>query len=496
MGTDSSFSSPLRLFAENPVAVLSQLRQGYVDYMGWAADQVTDEHLLYALKSGLIDECAQAFPDPRLEPEIPTRVLLAACVAGAFQGEYALSQAGPALTSPAVLSALGLNVQWLAPGEGLSRRGTQEEAVFHGDTLRKLLGQIAACDRTAERRPGESLLTWWNERVGPAFLRRGGGGTGAWIRDCTKLLVNLENPRYEGSDAVTDEEGTPIRGYKLALLSSLIDTGRVIVRLGCDSVRPADLTVARSLIGEGTPLERGDTLLEDRGLVDGAEISCLKRDLGVDTVFGLKKNWLSTRLALSLLRQEPCYWEAHPTRPAQQIQRVENIGGPWQECTVPLNACVVRERDEKEPDGYRHWVFGTTNVSRSARGIVREYGTRSECEEDHRQVKGPNWEMDEFTSTRLVEILFHILVVLFAYNLAQVYGQTQVGQRFAGKTKRARQREVRRERQMRVVLIVGSYYAVLPQLDVAEVLLEVEGAPKERLRQRVKELKAARTSGK
>ena len=56
-----------------------------------------------------------------------------------------------------------------------------------GDTLRKLLGQIAACDRQAGRRPGESLLIWWNAAVGPAFLRRAGGGTGAWIRDCTKL---------------------------------------------------------------------------------------------------------------------------------------------------------------------------------------------------------------------------------------------------------------------------------------------------------------------
>jgi hypothetical protein len=496
MASDFGFSSPLRLFTEDPAAVLEQLRQGYVDYLGWAADQVTDEHLLYALKSDLIEECARAFPDPRLEPEIPIRVLLAACVAGAFQGEYALCQAGPALHSPALLAELGLNVQWLAPGDGMSRRGTGEQAVFHGDTLRKLLGQIAACDWQAGRRSGESLLIWWNAAVGPAVLRRAGGGTGAWIRDCTKLLVSLQNPRYEGSDAVTDEDGTPIRGYKLALLSSLIDTGRVIVRLEFDSVRPADITVARSLIGEGTPLERGDTLLEDRGLVDGAEISCLKRDLGVDTVFGLKKNWLSYRLSLSLLRPQACYWDEHPTRPGQQIQRVETIGGPWEECTVPLNACVVRERDEKEPEGYKYWGFATTNVERSARGIVRDYGARSECEEDHRQTKGPNWEMDEFTSTRLVEILFHVLIVLFAYNLAQVYGQTEAGQRFAGKTKRARQREVRRERVARWVVVAGPYYAVLEEWEVAEVLLEVEGAPKARLRELIQRQKVARQASK
>jgi hypothetical protein len=496
MGTDTGFASPLRLFSENPVAVLERLRQGYVDYMGWAADQVTDEHLLYALKSGLLDECAAAFPDPRLAPEIPIRVLLAACLAGAFQGEYALSQAGPALTSPAVLAELGLNVQWVAPGAGLSRRGTEADGVFHSDTLRKLLGQIADADHKAGRRRGESLLRWWNETVGRALLQRAGGGTGAWIWDCTKLLVNLDNPRYEGSAVTKDEDDQPIRGYKLALLSSLIDSGRVIVQVGWESVRPADITVGRPLLQGDTPLEAGDTLLHDRGLIDGALITCLKRDLGVDVVFGLKKSMLSYRTALALMRREASYWKAHPTRKGQEIQRVENIRGPWTECAVPLNGCVVRERDSREPDGYRYYVFATTHLQRSARGIVRDYGCRSECEEDHRQIKGPNWEMDEFHSTALVEVIFHVLMVLWAYNLAQVYGETEAGQRFAGKTKRARQREVRRERELRVVVIAGGEYAVLPHWEVADVLLEIEGAPKERLRQRVRELKREDTAGK
>jgi Transposase DDE domain len=489
MASDTGFTSPLRLLSQNPEEVLARLRQGYVEYLGFAADQVTDLHVLYALKSGLLEECARAFPDPRLDPEIPIEVLLTASVAGAFQGEYALCQSGPALHSPALLAQLGLNVAWLSAGEGLSRRGTQEQSVFHPDTLRKLLRQIAALDREAGRRPGESLLSWWNETVGPAFLRRAGGGSGAWILDCTKLLVNLDNPRYEGSDVTKDEDGNPIRGYKLALLSSLIDTGRVIVRLGWDSVRSGDTTVALPLVQGESVLARGETLLKDRGLIDGKTITCLKRDVGVDTVFGLKSNMLSYRLALA--RVSPHRWEAHPTRKGQEIQRVEGIEGPWEECEVGLNACVVRERDEKEPDGYEYWVFGTTNLDRSGRGIIRDYGTRSECEEDHRQTKGPDWEMDEFLSTALVEILFHVLIVLFAYNLCQVYGQTEAGERFAGKTKRARQRELRRERVRYWVVIAAPYYAILADWAVSEVLLEVEGAAKERLRGVVQRQKAA-----
>ena len=124
----------------------------------------------------------------------------------------------------------------------------------------------------------------------------------------------------------------------------------------------------------------------------------------------------------------------------------------------------------------------TRNLARSAVGTIRDYGARSECEEDHRQTKSPDWEMDEYTSTRLVEILYHVLMVLWAYNLCQLYGQTAAGERFAGKTKRARQREARREREMRLVVVAGSQYAVLEWGVVAAILLEVEGAAKERLR--------------
>jgi Transposase DDE domain len=491
--------TPLFLLTENPEAVLSRLREGWIDYLEGANDQFTDLHVRAALQSGLLQECAAGFPDPRQQPEIPALVLLSASVAGAFQAEYALSQAGCALHSAALLAELGLNVAWLTPGEGLSRRGTQQQAVFHADTLRKLLGQIAAADRAAGRSPGASLLDWWNEAVGPAFLRRAAARPGVWILDTTKVLVNLLNPRYEGSDTGRDEGGNPIRGYKLGLLSTLIDAGRLIARLEFDGVRAGDGPLTQRLVTERPPLERGDTLLEDRGLLDGEVISCLKRDLGVDVVVPLKRDMLAYRLACWKAGARPHSWQEHPTRARQELQRVDDIGGPWEACQVALNAAVVREHDpthrEAHVDGYRYWVFATTNRDRSGRGIVRDYTARSECEEDHRQTKGPNWELDEFTSTSLVEILFHVLVVLFAYNLCQWYGQTEAGQRFAGKTKRARQRELRQQKARAFIVVAGPYYAVLPELEVAEVLLEVEEGPRERLRALIRRQKAARKVG-
>jgi hypothetical protein len=225
-------------------------------------------------------------------------------------------------------------------------------------------------------------------------------------------------------------------------------------------------------------------------------------DLSVGAVMGLAGTiaaLVATQGGDSAAAARPAWrWEPHPSRPKQEITLVKAIGegSLWEELTVPIHGCVVRERDERQPDGYQYWVFGTTNLALTASGIIRSYEARSECEEDHRQIKGPQWELDEFTSTKQVEILFHVLMVLLAYNLCQVYGQTQAGQRFAGKTKRARQRELRREGTRRLVVIAGPYYAVLEELDVAEVLLEVEGEPKERLRGVVRRLKDARKAGK
>jgi hypothetical protein len=500
MAADPPFVSPLLLLQENPEAVLAALREGWIDHLGLAGDQVTDEHVGYALRSGLLAECAATFPDPRCEPEIPIAVLLTASVTGAFQGEYALSQAGCALHSPVLLAELGLNAAWLQPGEGLSRRGTQTEALFHGDGLRKLLLQIAAADREAGRRPGQSLLAWWNGTVAPVFLRLVGGGTGAWIRDVTKLIVNLKNDRYEGSEVATQQKPArpgekapppepPQRGYKLGLLSTLLATGRLLVEVAWAGLRPADLSVCAAFVAPDTPMVAGDHLREDRGLVDGAEITLLKRDLSVDVTFPLKSNMAAYRTALVLAEGLPHRWKPHPTRQKQEIQKVSDIAGDWETCEVELNGCVVREWDASKQQ-YEYWVFATTALQLSARGIIREYEARSECEEDHRQVKGPDWGLAQFLSTQLVEILYHVLIVLFAYNLCQAYSQTDAGAKYLGQTKRARRRQAR-PRGLRVVVVAGSQYAVLDWLTVAAVLVAAEGAAQERLQAVIQRQRAA-----
>jgi hypothetical protein len=99
--------------------------------------------------------------------------------------------------------------------------------------------------------------------------------------------------------------------------------------------------------------------------------------------------------------------------------------------------------------------------------------------------------MDEFTSTALVEILYHVLVVLFAYNLCQLYAHTEAGKRHARQTKRARLREQRR-RGVRVVVVVGFYYAILAVEDFMLELVTLAGEARQRLQAKIRDLMAVR----
>lgn len=95
-------------------------------------------------------------------------------------------------------------------------------------------------------------------------------------------------------------------------------------------------------------------------------------------------------------------------------------------------------------------------------------------------MKGPDWGLAQFLSTQLVELLYHVLIVLFAYNRCQAYSQTDAGAQYLGQTKRARRRQARQSG-LRVVVVAGSQYAVLDWLTVAAALVAAAGPAQERL---------------
>ena len=103
---------------------------GEIAHIETASEELTDEFLLFAIESGLLKTWANAFPDPRREPEIGMEVSLPAHLAARFAGLYSMRKAGYVLRSARVLGALGDSVEVIAPEHGLSGRGTSDEQAF------------------------------------------------------------------------------------------------------------------------------------------------------------------------------------------------------------------------------------------------------------------------------------------------------------------------------------------------------------------------------
>jgi hypothetical protein len=132
----------IKLWARNGDAVRQAIELGELVHLETASEELTDEFLLFAIQSGLLTKWADAFPDPRSDPEIRMEVILASHLAARFAGLYSMRKSGYVLRSASVLGALGYSVDVLEPDQGVSLRGTADDKLISGDVLRKLLVKL------------------------------------------------------------------------------------------------------------------------------------------------------------------------------------------------------------------------------------------------------------------------------------------------------------------------------------------------------------------
>ena len=477
----------IHILQQHPNKVLENLNQGSIERMELAVEQITDEFMIYGLRGGLLDTLSKFFPDPRKDFEITVKHILSASIAGHFQDMYALSQSPYALHSPTLLAELGLNAKVLRSGEGISRRGTGDDIPFSGDVTRKMLNDIEPY----------ALVSWYNRYVGKAYLDQINYVPDFHILDCTDLVVNLENENYEDSGIVRrkkkgkdgKEKDEFKRGYKLGSLRSLVDDGGVITSIAFGPINVHDLTLCKDMIMTTAHLKPGDMLIEDRGFLDGDTISRLKKKRKVDVILPLRSdmNAYTDSLTTAYHPHSNGTWESHPTREHQQIQPVERVDWMWDECEVPMDGCVVRELKKGKDgsggqDDYEHWVFATTRLGLTGSDMIRIYQLRPEIEEDHRQWKHGMWDIDKFTSTKLVQIIYHVICVLLSYNLCEIYSNTGSGQKFADKTLRQLRRQQARNHDVSMVVYAGTYFAVFNAKYLIGLLLGMPREVQERLK--------------
>src|SRR6266853_1433795 len=412
----------IKLWARNGEAVRQAIELGEIAHIETASEELTDEFLLFAIESGLLQTWAEAFPDPRAAPEIGMGVLLPAHIAARFAGLYSMRKAGYVLRSARVLGALGHSGEVIEPAQGLSLRGTADDKLFSGDVVRKLLVKMEqkadvrqpACLPSRALRVAAPLVNWYNQQVGPSLLQYARLGTGQRIHilDTTRIEVALETGTYECSGVVKNEDGTYARGYKLATLRTLMDSAGLFTHVAISAIQVHDVALCRPFLEQAAVLRPGDLLLEDRGFLDGATVTDLKHRRHVDVVIPLKANMLATQEAIALANLAD-QWAANTSRADQRIAFVRGVEHMWSECEVPLNAWVMRfwNKKKKRTD---HIVLVTTDLELNASWIVRHYEERPEIEQDYEQLKSGGWQLKKLSSTRYSEIVFYVLSVVLS----------------------------------------------------------------------------------
>jgi DDE family transposase len=509
----------IKLWAHNGEAVRQAIELGEIAHIETASEELTDEFLLFAIESGLLKRWAESFPDPRDAPEIAMEVILPAHIAARFAGLYSMRKAGYVLRSARVLGALGYSVEVVAPAGGLSLRGTSDDKLFSGDVVRKLLIQMeqqADLSQPARRPPqepnvavkvrkrasrravkhavdeaeaearahqvAEQLVGWYNQAVGVSMLKyaRLGRGRRLHILDTTHVEVPLETGTYECSGVVKNADGTYARGYKLATLRTLLDSAGLLTQVALAAIQVHDVALCRPLLAQAPVLRPGDLLLEDRGFIDGATLSELKRTRQVDVIMPLKANMLATQEAIQLAEMAD-RWDAHPSRAQQRIAWVRGVDHMWPECHVPLNACVIRFWNTKK-QRTDHIVLVTTDQELSASWIVRHYEERPEIEQDYEQLKSGGWQLKKLSSTRYSEIVFYVLTVVLSYSLYHLFANTQAGARFADKTRQAIAFDQLRTQRTHIIVYAGGYFEIFETLRFVQLVLQLPSTVQEQLR--------------
>jgi len=445
--------------------------------------------------------------------------ILPAHIAARFAGLYSMRKAGYVLRSARVLGALGYSVEVVEPARGLSLRGTSDDKLFSGDVVRKLLVQMeqqADLSQPARRPPqepsvavkvrerasrravkhpvdaaeaearahkvAEQLVGWYNQQVGVSMLQyaRLGRGRRLHILDTTHVEVALETGTYECSGVVKNEDGTLSRGYKLATLRTLLDSAGLLTQVAMSAIQVHDMALCRPLLAEAPVLRAGDLLLEDRGFIDGATVSDLKRKRRVDVIIPLKANMLATQEAVQLAEMAD-KWQTHPSRADQRIALVRGVEHMWAECAVPLNACVIRfwNKKKKRTD---HIVLVTTDLELNAPWIVRHYEERPEIEQDYEQLKSGGWQLKKLSATRYSEIVFYVLTVVLSYSLYHLFANTQAGARFADKTRQAIAFDQLRTQRTHIIVYAGGYFAIFETLRFVQMVLQLSPPVQEHLR--------------
>ena len=455
----------IRLCKYNQDNVLKQVRQGQLDAVTLSTSNLIDDIILSMNDTKLFECLKNNIPDLRADnTTIPYELIWASAIAAKMKVQTSLSDVPFAINDHRTLAKLGYT---LVDSEGNLKKGLMQES-----SLRFLLGKYHP----------DMFINGYNNTVQKGIMPALDIVPNIHILDCTDLEVNLDNPNYENSGVgISKKNNHPTRGYKLATLRGIVDDTGIIEEIRFGKINTHDLKLSEEMVRTTSVFHPGDILINDRGFISRELLNYLKLKRNVDTYVPLRKDMEAYTQAVFGAKEQND-WKVHPNkkRKNQYITSVSGMGLYWRSSDpdndVPINSCVLWDKNEND-----YFVFITTDTKASAKDIILTYELRPEIEEDYRQLKD-FWKIEDFKSTKLNVILFHIVCVLFGYLFFQLYTLLPEGEKFLHKSLPVILKNYFPEVLPYAVLYVGYEFGIFTLLELMELYAQSSDEVKEKFK--------------
>lgn len=442
----------IRLCKHNQANVIKKVSNGQLDAMALSSTNLIDEIILEMNNHKIFDCIKNNIPDLRAKNTvIPYELIWASAICAKMKVQTSLTDIPFAIHDHRTLAKLGYTL--------IDTNGNLKEGLMQEGSLRFLLNKYDF----------SLFINGYNSTVQKGILPLLNIEPDIHILDCTDLEVNYSNDNYENSGiSYSKRDDSLTRGYKLATLRGIVEDTGLIEDIRFGSINTHDLKLSEEMLKMSPMLKEGDILINDRGFLSREMINYLKAKRKVDTYVPLRKNMEAYQVAVSVAKNIN-NWKPHPNkkRKNQYITLIQDLGEYWissiPESDVPINACVVW--DKKDND---YLVFVTTDINRKANEIISIYELRPEIEEDYRQLKD-FWKIEDFKSTKINVILFHIVCVLFGYLFFQLYTLLPEGAELLHKSLPVILKSYIPQVQPYVILYVGYEFGVLTLFDTMEL---------------------------
>lgn len=442
----------IKICKYNQNNVLEQIRNGKLDAVALSSSNLIDTIILKMDEINAFDCLKNNIQDKRSHnTTIPYELVWASAIAAKMKVQTSLSDVPFAISDHRTLAKLGYTV--------IDTEGNLKSGLMQEGSLRHLLNKYNQ----------KMFIDGYNNTVQKGIFPLLDISPDIHILDCTDLEVNYWNTNYEDSGIYRSKRDDSLtRGYKLATLRGIVDDTGLIEEICFGSINTHDFHLCEEMLKTTPVLKPGDILINDRGFISRDMMYYLKYQRGVDTYVPLKRDMRVYEEVVSIAKKQND-WKTHPNkkRKKQYISFVSDLKMYRKDydtdIDIPINACVVWDKEIND-----YFVFVTTDLNASAKDIITTYELRPEIEEDYRQLKD-FWKIEDFKSTKIHVILFHIVCVLFGYLFFQLYTLLPEGTAYLHKSLPVILKRYLPEVQSYVVLYVGYEFGVLTLFELMEL---------------------------